>query len=71
MLGPQMRNEARRLVTLVDTLYEARTKLVVLAAAEPSALYPAGDGAFEFARTVSRLTEMRSQAYLASGHGLG
>ena len=64
-LGPEKRNEARRLVTLVDALYESRTKLVVLAAAEPSTLYPAGDGAFEFERTVSRLEEMRSAGWVA------
>jgi cell division protein ZapE len=58
------RNEARRLVTLIDSLYEADAKLVVLAAAEPDDLYPAGDGAFEFERTASRLQEMRSAAYL-------
>ena len=28
-------------------------------------LYPAGDGAFEFERTVSRLQEMRSADYVA------
>jgi cell division protein ZapE len=59
------RNEARRLVTLIDALYEARTRLVVLAEAEPGALYPAGDGAFEFERTASRLEEMRSAEWLA------
>jgi cell division protein ZapE len=59
-LGPERRNEARRLATLVDALYEARARLVVLAAAEPDALYPAGDQAFEFERTASRLKEMRS-----------
>lgn len=58
------RNEARRFVTLIDTLYEANAKLVVLAEAEPEELYPAGDGAFEFERTASRLQEMRSKAYL-------
>ena len=58
------RNEARRLVTLIDALYEADAKLVVLAEAEPDDLYPAGDGAFEFERTASRLQEMRSAAYL-------
>jgi cell division protein ZapE len=63
-LGPEKRNEARRLVTLIDALYEAKTKLIVLAETEPETLYPAGDGAFEFERTVSRLQEMRSAAYL-------
>jgi cell division protein ZapE len=63
-LGPERRNEARRLVTLVDALYEAGTKLVVLADGEPGELYPAGDGAFEFERTASRLQEMRSADYV-------
>jgi cell division protein ZapE len=63
-LTTDRRNEARRLVTLIDSLYEAEAKLVVLAAAEPDDLYPAGDGAFEFERTASRLQEMRSAAYL-------
>lgn len=58
------RNEARRLVTLIDALYEAGAKLAVLAEAEPDDLYPAGDGAFEFERTASRLQEMRSAAWL-------
>ncbi len=63
-LNAARRNEARRFVTLVDALYEAKARLVVLAEAEPDDLYPAGDGAFEFERTASRLHEMRSQAYL-------
>jgi cell division protein ZapE len=63
-LSADRRNEAWRLVTLIDSLYEAEAKLVVLAEVEPDALYPAGDGAFEFERTASRLQEMRSAAYL-------
>jgi cell division protein ZapE len=63
-LTQERRNEARRLVTLIDSLYEAEAKLVVLAAAQPDDLYPTGDGAFEFERTASRLQEMRSAAYL-------
>jgi cell division protein ZapE len=64
LLSPANRNEARRFVTLIDALYEASTKTVVLADAEPAQLYPTGDGAFEFERTVSRLEEMRSEDYL-------
>jgi len=64
ILSPDRRNEAARFVTLIDALYEARAKVCILAAGEPDALYPAGDGAFEFGRTVSRLEEMRSAAWL-------
>ena len=64
VLSSDRRNEAARFVTLIDALYEAKAKLVVLAEAEPDALYPAGDGVFEFERTASRLQEMRSEAWL-------
>lgn len=70
-MGPDMRNEAARFVTLIDTLYENKVKLLATAAAEPDRLYPAGDGSFEFERTVSRLKEMQSADYLAEGHGTG
>jgi cell division protein ZapE len=63
-LTPDKRDQARRLATLIDTLYEARARLVVLAAGEPEMLYPVGDMAFEFERTASRLQEMRSEAWL-------
>ncbi len=68
-MGPDMRNEAARFVTLIDALYEHRVKLFATAASAPEDLYPAGDGAFEFERTVSRLKEMQSDAYMALGHG--
>lgn len=68
LLGPEKRNEARRFVTLIDTLYDHKVKLICTAAAEPEALYAEGDGVFEFRRTVSRLTEMRSEAYFALPH---
>jgi cell division protein ZapE len=64
-LGPAKRNEAARFVTLVDALYEAGAKLVLLAETGPDDIYPAGDGAFEFERTVSRLQEMRSADYIS------
>ena len=52
-------NEAKRFVTLIDALYEAKTRLVMSAAAEPEVLYEEGPGAFEFQRTASRIAEMR------------
>ncbi len=71
VLGPQNRNEAARFITLIDALYEQKVKLIAAADAEPAGLYPEGDGVFEFQRTVSRLMEMQSHAYLALGHGGG
>lgn len=68
-MGPENRNEAIRFTKLIDALYEHRVKLFAAAAAAPEGLYQAGDGAFEFERTVSRLNEMQSEEYLALGHG--
>ncbi len=68
-LGPENRNEAARFVTLIDALYEQKVKLIGTADDVPAALYAAGDGRFEFDRTVSRLMEMQSRDYLALGHG--
>ncbi|SEM80601.1 cell division protein ZapE [Sphingomonas gellani] len=69
VLGPENRNEAARFVALIDALYEHKVKLLAAADAQPDRLYPGGDGAFEFQRTVSRLEEMRSESYLEQGHG--
>ena len=60
-------NEAKRFVTLIDALYEARTRLICSAADTPERLYIEGEGAFEFARTASRLREMQSADW---GHQL-
>jgi cell division protein ZapE len=65
-LSPQRRNEAQRLHILIDALYEAKTVLVASAEVAPQEIYTEGDGSFEFERTVSRLIEMQSEAYLAA-----
>jgi len=64
-------NHVRRFITLVDALYDADTKLVVHAAAEPDKLLTTGgdsaanfDEIFAFDRTVSRLVEMGGVEYL-------
>jgi len=56
-------NEAKRFVTLIDALYEAKTRLIVSAAAEPEMLYIEGTGTFEFERTASRLREMQAEGW--------
>ncbi len=54
-------NEAKRFVTLIDTLYEAKVRLICSAAAQPEMLYLEGEGSFEFERTASRLREMQAE----------
>ena len=62
-LRPSQRDEARRFTLLIDTLYDKGVKLICSAQVPPEGIYPEGDDAFR--RTVSRLLEMRSTAYIS------
>jgi cell division protein ZapE len=67
-LTEDLRDQARRFMVLIDELYEHKVKVVIAATDAPERLYPHGDGAFEFERTVSRLNEMQSVDYLSRPH---
>jgi cell division protein ZapE len=68
VLTAQRENAARRFIALVDELYDRHVNLIVSAAAAPERIYKGDRLGFEFQRTVSRLTEMQSEEYLASEH---
>ena len=64
-------NEAKRFVTLIDALYEAKVRLICSAADVPERLYLEGTGAFEFERTASRLREMQGAEWGSDAHPTG
>ena len=70
-LSEARRNEAKRLMTLIDALYEHKCKLIMAAETKPHELYSEGTHAFEFERTVSRLMEMQSREYRELPHQSG
>jgi cell division protein ZapE len=66
ILAEARRNETKRFILLIDTLYDRHARIVVSAEAEPEKLYAGkrGTEAFEFERTASRLVEMQSREWL-------
>jgi cell division protein ZapE len=64
-MTPEMYNEAKRFMLLIDTLYDEGIELVCSAEVGPFELYPEGEGAQAFRRTASRLSEMQSLAWRA------
>lgn len=67
-MPPRMASEARRFTWLIDVLYDRRVKLILSAQVPPHELYTEGPMAHEFVRTVSRLMEMQTEAYLSQPH---
>ncbi len=69
-LGPERRNETKRFILLVDTIYDRGARLFATAVAPPADLLTARNGTegFEFDRTVSRLIEMQSAEYAKNSH---
>lgn len=61
-------DQARRFINLVDEFYDRHVKLVISAEVALEQLYAGGRLDFEFQRTISRLLEMQSRAYLAKPH---
>ena len=69
LFGARERDDAtQRFIHLVDEFYDRKVKLVLSAAAEPTALYPSGRLQQQFERTQSRLIEMQSVEYLSQPH---
>jgi cell division protein ZapE len=62
--GPTNPSAAKRFILLIDTLYDRGIKLAASFAVPLSEIVTGSRNAGEFQRTVSRLTEMQSAAYL-------
>ncbi len=62
-LKASQRNEVKRFILMIDTFYDAGTRIAVLAEAPPDDIFPRGHHGFESRRTVSRLKEMQSVSW--------
>ena len=63
ILSNSQNDLARRFILLIDTVYEANIRIVCLSAVEPEGIYSGERFNKEFARTVSRLNEMRGDGW--------
>jgi len=68
IMGGSRDDRTRRFIFLVDEFYDRRVKLVLSAEAPAQRLYIGERLAFEFQRTVSRLSEMQTPAFLGRPH---
>ena len=68
ILDENRNDEARRLVNLIDELYDRSVNVVISAEAVPESLYTGTRLSFEFVRAASRLREMQTRDYIASSH---
>lgn len=57
-MGYDRRNETKRLMLLIDVLYDRKKNVFITADAAPEKIYFGHDYAFEFDRTLSRLKEI-------------
>jgi cell division protein ZapE len=62
-LKAHQRNETKRFILMIDSFYDAGTRLVILSEAGVDEIFPKGQHAFESQRTVSRLKEMQSASW--------
>ena len=67
-LKAEHENTARRLIALIDELYDQSVKLLVSANAAPQDLYQGTLLSFEWQRAASRLIEMQTEDYLRRAH---
>ncbi|MFP5077509.1 cell division protein ZapE [Rhizobium sp. YIM 134829] len=65
ILDANRRNETKRFILLIDTIYDQQARLFASAETRPEALLATrrGTEGFEFDRTVSRLIEIQSEDY--------
>lgn len=67
-MGEEREDVALRFIALVDEFYERHVTLILTAEVPLTSLYQGKRHGFEFQRTISRLTEMQTPAYLAKPH---